>query len=55
MEAKYRNKRFCSAKCRVYFNRENKKSIPILNKLNEPKENKLSFLEKLRNKRLGLK
>lgn len=25
MEAKYRNKRFCSDKCRIYFNRENKK------------------------------
>jgi hypothetical protein len=25
MEAKYRNKRFCSTKCRVYWNRENVK------------------------------
>lgn len=25
MEAKYRSKRFCSDKCRVYFNRENVK------------------------------
>lgn len=24
MEAEYRNKKFCSDKCRVYFNRENK-------------------------------
>jgi hypothetical protein len=27
MNAVYRNKRFCSAKCRVYFNRENHKLI----------------------------
>jgi predicted nucleic acid-binding Zn ribbon protein len=25
MEAVYRNKRFCSPKCRVYFNREKEK------------------------------
>lgn len=25
MDAKYRSKRFCSDKCRVYFNRENVK------------------------------
>ncbi len=35
MEAIYRNKRFCSAKCRVYYNRENAKVV--LNK-NEKKE-----------------
>ena len=33
MVSKYRNKKFCSAKCRVYWNRENKKkpqNAPIL-------------------------
>ena len=28
MEAKNRNKKFCSAKCRVYFGRENGRDIP---------------------------
>lgn len=36
MEAKYRNKKFCSDKCRVYHGRENKKIqpqiIPVLPK-----------------------
>lgn len=27
MEAKYRNKKFCSDRCRVYFGRENPKII----------------------------
>ena len=29
MEAKYRNKKFCSNKCRVYWNRENIKEQTI--------------------------
>jgi predicted nucleic acid-binding Zn ribbon protein len=28
MDAKYRSKKFCSDKCRVYFSRENKNEIP---------------------------
>ena len=49
MVSKYRNKRFCSAKCRVYWNRENKKgtqnktsSMPL-----PPPESKISLRERL--------
>lgn len=27
LDAKYRSKRFCDAKCRIYWNRENKKPL----------------------------
>jgi len=55
MEATYRNKRFCSARCRVYWNRENKmltQAPPVETKNDSKKE--LAGWEKLRNKRLGL-
>lgn len=29
MEAKYRSKKFCSDKCRIYWNRENKKTPEV--------------------------
>ena len=35
LEAKYRSKRFCDDKCRVYWNRENPKHISNLNKKTE--------------------
>jgi hypothetical protein len=41
MNAVYRNKRFCSAKCRVYFNRENQRLI-----LNETKKEEVVKKEK---------
>ena len=58
MEAKYRNKRFCSVKCRVYWNRENKKptqteAIVEIKKVENKSD--ISFIEKMRNKRLGIK
>lgn len=58
MEAKYRSKRFCSPKCRVYWNREikNKKHQNIIKKeLEKPKEKTdLTFWEKMRNKKFGI-
>ena len=55
MESKNRNKRFCSDKCRVYWNRENKKRKPTAvikeDKIGQPSS---SFWEKMRNKRLGM-
>lgn len=41
MEAKYRNKIFCSPKCRVYFNRElfrAKPDLPIIQVAQYPKD-----------------
>jgi hypothetical protein len=58
MEAKYRNKRFCSVKCRVYWNRENKKLFelePVVQIKKAENQNNISFIEKMRNKRLGIK
>lgn len=60
LEAKNRNKRFCSDKCRVYFGRENKKqpTKPQPLKSQSPTtENKgeLTSFERLRNQRLGIK
>lgn len=53
MNSKYRNKRFCSARCRVYWNRESKIiTQPIIPKDDLKKE--LSSWEKMRNKRLGI-
>lgn len=52
MDSKYRNKRFCSIRCRVYWNREEtakKKEIKLSNEQQE-----LSYFEKLRNKRMGI-
>ena len=46
MKSTYRNKRFCSDKCRVYFNREKHKPN-IENK--ENKENILALIELIEN------
>jgi hypothetical protein len=55
MQPVNRNKRFCSDKCRVYFNRENKHEVEIP-KIQKPKlEPNSSFLEKMRNKKNGIK
>jgi hypothetical protein len=58
MKAIYRNKRFCSTKCRVYWNRENR-NIPILPTpviiKEAPIVNNISFWEKMRNKKNGIK
>lgn len=60
MEAKQRNKKFCSDKCRVYWNRENKPrkntTEVVTPEKSAPKEkNKLSQFEIYRNKKLGIK
>jgi len=63
MEAVNRNKRFCSDKCRVYWNRENLKPIVLPEEKNntpepepekQPKEEFSSFNE-YRKKKMGLK
>ena len=57
MEAKYRNKRFCSPRCRVYWNRENKipaQELPHPPKIKDDSKIELTGWEKLRNKRLGI-
>jgi len=55
MQPKNRNKRFCSDKCRVYFNRENKDKLKKP-KIETPKvESNSSFLDKMRNKKNGIK
>jgi hypothetical protein len=55
MDSKYRNKRFCSDRCRVYWNREDKKkSPPPVKEAKSENKGDLSSWEKLRNKRLGL-
>lgn len=52
MSAKYRNKRFCSPKCRVYYRRENgavKEDLKIDSKLDEAKlESKGGLLKLMR-------
>ena len=58
MKAIYRNKRFCSTKCRVYWNRENRNiqvlPTPVIIK-ETPTVNNISFWEKMRNKKNGIK
>jgi hypothetical protein len=57
MDAVYRNKRFCSPRCRVYWNRENKtpaQVLPPLPKTKDESKIELTGWEKLRNKRLGI-
>ena len=44
MDAKYRNKRFCSDKCRTYFNRENPK-VKVIN-MNSNSEQKKPITDK---------
>ena len=43
MESKYRNKRFCSVKCRVYWNREDEKNGNI--KVELPKQQEIKKTE----------
>lgn len=45
MTSIYRSKKFCSSKCRVYFNRE-KKSLNITNALMTTKENVIESVDK---------
>ena len=47
MVAKYRNKRFCSQKCRVYWNRENKKISLVTPTITTPKIENKSLRDKL--------
>ena len=58
MKAIYRNKRFCSTKCRVYWNRENRniQFLPPSVIIKEtPIVNNISFWEKMRKKKNGIK
>jgi predicted nucleic acid-binding Zn ribbon protein len=58
MNAIYRNKRFCSTKCRVYWNRANRNiqvlPTPVIIK-EAPIVNNISFWQKMRNKKNGIK
>ncbi len=61
MEAKYRNKKFCSVKCRVYFGRENPKIIieeplkeEIKNEITEEKEVNTPTLKLTMKERIAL-
>ena len=45
MEAKYRSKKFCSNKCRVYFNREFKRGTINLPKVGEVIQNKMPVVD----------
>ena len=50
MDSKYRNKRFCQPKCRVYWNRENKKpqvkpGVLLQKELPQKPEKELTKLE----------
>ena len=55
MQPVNRNKRFCSDKCRVYFNRENKDQSKKLKPIPPKVESNSSFLDKMRNKKNGIK
>jgi hypothetical protein len=49
MNPKYRSKRFCSDKCRVYFNREKSKEVNTLPKTiqsDDPREGTMAFFNK---------
>lgn len=57
MQSKNRNKRFCSDRCRVYFNRETKKDTLDKNKDDgfvgkniEDVNERLDYLRKIKNK-----
>lgn len=63
LDAKYRSKRFCDDKCRIYWNRENLKVVkPVIppepqNEVKEepPKKEEFSSFNDYRKKKLGIK